>query len=276
MGRKFQKIVVEIGACVALTMTLATGSLANEASALRQLATGDDSRAWDGVGKLDLGDGAFCTGALISERLVLTAAHCVYDKLTRSTLSPEGIRFLAGWRDGRAAADRKIRRILPHPEYDPFSDLIGEIRYDVALLELDHPIRNGQVAAFDIHGHLAPGREIGVVSYAHDRAERPSVQEVCNVIGSTEGFLIMSCEADFGASGAPVFVMQNGKPAIVSVVSAKAKVKGEDVSLGSDVTQPLDDLLALAAAGDGVFHRVTSVSPTAANGARSEAKFLRP
>lgn len=259
-----------------LTLALGLGSAvaASDANGLRQLTTGDDSRAWEGVGRLELGDDGFCTGALISERLVLTAAHCVFDKYSRLPVDPAGMRFLAGLRDGRAAADRAVRRILPHPEYDPFSDVIGEIQHDVAVLELDHPIRNGQVAAFDIHGHLAPGREIGVVSYAHDRSERPSVQEVCDVIGGNNGFLVMSCEADFGASGAPVFVMQNGRPAIVSVVSAKAKVDGRDVSLGSDVTGPLDDLLELAASSDGVFHRITPVFELEDDA--GGAKFLRP
>lgn len=242
--------------------------------------TGDEGRDWDGVGRLELGDGAFCTGALISEKLVLTAAHCVYDKYSGKLLSPEGIRFLAGLRDGRAAADRSVRRILPHPGFDPNADLMGEIRHDIAVLELDHPIRNGQIAAFDIHGQLTPGRQIGVVSYAHDRSEHPAVQEVCEVIGGADGFLVMSCEADFGASGAPVFVMENGRPAVVSVVSAKAQLDGQNVSLGSNVDGPLDELLALARSSDGVFHRLQPVvrSSDAPGGSAGTggAKFLRP
>lgn len=266
----------------AIAGLLALGApAAAETTELRVLSTGDDSRAWDGVGRLNIGDEAFCTGALITERLVLTAAHCVYDKYNREILQPEGLRFMAGWRGGRAAADRAVRRVIPHPDYDPMSDLVGEIRHDVALVELDFPIRNGRVTTFDIYGELEPGREIGVVSYAHDRSEHPSVQEVCEVLGGSDGFLIMSCDADFGTSGAPVFVMQDGRPAIVSVVSAKAKVNGENVSLGSEVSQPLDELLAIVQGSDGVFHRVRPVTRTqtrldGGEGVSGGAKFLRP
>ena len=44
------------------------------ASALRLLMTGDDSRGWHAVGRLNIGDNSFCTGALIAPDLVLTAA----------------------------------------------------------------------------------------------------------------------------------------------------------------------------------------------------------
>lgn len=183
MGRFFGQFAGRIVLAAMIAAGCVSGAAASGATGLRALVTGDEGRDWDGVGRLELGDGAFCTGALISEKLVLTAAHCVYDKYSGKLLSPEGIRFLAGLRDGRAAADRSVRRILPHPGFDPNADLMGEIRHDIAVLELDHPIRNGQIAAFDIHGQLTPGRQIGVVSYAHDRSEHPAVQEVCEVIG---------------------------------------------------------------------------------------------
>ena len=72
-------------------------------AAMVSLQTADDSRGWDAVGKLMLGDHGFCTGALIAPQLVLTAAHCLYDKTTGVQMRPEEIQFYAGWRNGRAA-----------------------------------------------------------------------------------------------------------------------------------------------------------------------------
>lgn len=266
--------------------TLFGGQALAGASGLREITTGDESRAWDGVGRIEMGDGGFCTGVLISDRLVLTAAHCLYDSHTREVMAPEELTFLAGWRDGRAAAHRGVRRAIPHPDFNPRDDLVGEIRHDIGLLELDHPIRNGQIQPFGFHrdemGDSVPeGAQVGVVSYAHDRSEHPSVQEVCEVLGRDSGFLMMSCDADFGASGAPVFVFENGRPSVVSVVSAKAQYEGQKVSLGSDVGRVLGEVIDLAGATDGVFRRVGSgVQKLSSEGASgrmaSGAKFLRP
>ena len=65
-------------------MALLVGSAAiAEDARLKRLDTGNDGRAWEAVGRLDIGETGFCTGALIAPNLVLTAAHCLFDKNTR-------------------------------------------------------------------------------------------------------------------------------------------------------------------------------------------------
>lgn len=82
-----------------------------------KLETADDSRGWDAVGKLVLGKKGFCTGALIGPQLVLTAAHCLYDKTTGVQLHPDEIEFQAGFRNGRAIIYRRVSRAVAHPDY---------------------------------------------------------------------------------------------------------------------------------------------------------------
>ena len=48
-----------------------------------------------------------------------------------------------------------------------------------------------------------------------------------------EGILVMTCDVDFGSSGAPVFQMKDAVAQVVSVISAKAEVHCKWVSLGS-------------------------------------------
>ncbi|WP_407494893.1 trypsin-like serine peptidase [Pseudooceanicola sp. MF1-13] len=203
---------------------------------LKMLNTGDDSRGWEAVGRLDLDGRGFCTGALIAEDLVLTAAHCVYDKQSGERFAPSQIEFLAGWRNGRASAYRQVRRIVTPDSYTFDAAATPErVRDDIALLELYQPIRNTTVVPFVTAQRPRGGDQIAVVSYAHNRAEAPSLQELCNVITRQQGVLIMSCDVDYGSSGAPVFSFANGEPQIVSVVSAMAEVEGNDVSLGTDL-----------------------------------------
>ncbi len=245
-------------------------------SDLKSLATADDSRGWEGVGRLDIGTRAFCTGALIAENLVLTAGHCLFDHATGSLARPDEIEFLAGWRGGRAAAYRGARRLVVHPGY---IDDQSHRAVDLAVIELDRPIRNGAILPYETGRRRFLSREVGVVSYAHDRAEMPSMQDTCHVLGRVESTLVLDCDVDFGSSGAPVFDLSQGAPRIISVVSAKGEVGDQKVSLGTDLEAPLAELLALLGAGDGVFGQVRAPAAVVRRtdpGAVTGAKFIRP
>lgn len=253
---------------------------ASAGSALKTLMTGDDSRGWQAVGRLNIGDRSFCTGALIADDLVLTAAHCMFDMETGERIDDRKIEFLADWRGGRAAAYRGVKRSIVHPLFTSNEgEFVERVAYDVAIVELQQPIRNGSIKPFATDIRPLEGMEVGVVSYAHDRSESPSLQEVCHVLARHNGSLVLSCNVDFGSSGAPIFVVEDGTPRIVSLVSAKAKVRGEQVALGTNLTGPLTDLMELRSQSDGVFGRpaptVRKMMSTEAH-STSGAKFLRP
>lgn len=225
-------------------LLLASPSQAQDAG-LRSLETSDAGRGWEAVGRLNLGTKGFCTGALIAPDLVLTAGHCLFDKETGARIAASEIEFLAGWRNGRAEAYRHVRRAVAHPEYVyGGQSLEARVPFDVALLQLDQPIRLPSVSPFGTASQPHRGAEVGVVSYAKDRAEAPSLQQVCQVLAERENMLMLSCDVDFGSSGAPIFSFEGGVARVVSVVSAKAEVEGRKVALGTALEAPLADLQA--------------------------------
>jgi V8-like Glu-specific endopeptidase len=257
-----------------LFAALASVAALAEDAPLTALRTGDDTRGWEAVGRLNFGASGFCTGALIAPDLVLTAAHCLYDKETGDAFTPDEIEFLAGWRDGRAAAYRGVRRALAHPDYIyEGPDKIDRVAFDLALLQLDQPIRLPSIRPFATARQPADGDEVGVVSYALDRSEAPSLQRACQVLGQQGGVLVLSCSVDFGSSGSPVFSFEGGEPRIVSVVSAKAELEDQKVALGTLMQEPLAELLAVWRGGAPVASALSGATPRAGAGG---AKFLKP
>jgi V8-like Glu-specific endopeptidase len=265
---------------LAVVLTLARAASAED-TAMIKLETADDSRGWDAVGKLVMSDRGFCTGALIGPQLVLTAAHCLYDKTTGVQIRPEDIEFQAGFRNGRAVAYRTVSRAVAHPDYRyAAGDKLDRVTDDLALLELSQPIRLPSLEPFETGATPVEGDAVGVVSYAQYREEAPSIQEACEVLAGRRDTLILTCSVDFGSSGAPVFSIQDGVARVVSVISAKAEVDGKKVALAVPLAEPLAALLSaleeskLGSGGNATGNAGTVRVLSGGNG--NGAKFVKP
>lgn len=227
---------------------LAQPALAGDGN-LRPLDTGVVAGRWAAVGRIDLGSDGFCSGTLIAPDVVLTAAHCLYDKATGEPYQPTDLTFLAGWRDGRAEASRDAAMILPHPNYrhglgDGTEAQINQTGNDLGLIKLAEPILLPSITPAATGSFPRGGDRVEIVSYARDRSEAASMQDACSVMGTQGRIAVLDCPVDFGASGAPVFRDTAYGAEVVSVISAKAEMNGKPVAIAAPVEGMLSDLLA--------------------------------
>ena len=213
------------------------------ASDFTRLTDRDDLFGWEAVGRVDLGGQGFCTGVLISTNLVLTAAHCVYDR-DGKLVDAQSIEFRAGLRDGVSIAERRASRVVAAKGYDPRGGMsASNVRNDAALVELETPILATTAAPFVIHERGRAGDRVSVVSYGRGRDAALSWQRDCGVLWQSQGIFAFDCSITFGTSGAPVFYRDGRRARILSLVSGGRVENGEfTTAWGMELPQLVDQL----------------------------------
>ncbi len=231
---------------VLLLVGLATAALAQGDGREPRALAPEEAAAFLGVGRLDVGGKRFCSAALISERLVVTAAHCLYHPRSHAPVPIEDIRFSAG-RDGDAAtAERSAARVAVPPDY-VFDGRPGfdRIRRDIALIELAEPVPAGAVSVWPVGPLPAADGVIEIVSYARGRARRPSLQDGCRIEAVVGEVAALDCGVNLGASGAPIFALGKTGREIWGVLSSTGTlIAGGEVTLVVRLAEELESLEA--------------------------------
>jgi hypothetical protein len=174
---------------------------------------------WAAVGRVDIGDGRFCSGTVIDPHRVLTAAHCVFRPDTGVRAEPADIVFQAGLYRDEALERRRPARVRLHGGYVwAARRRLAGLQRDIAVLEFAEPI---EVAPLGIlpAADAMPARLV-LARYGLSRPSRTAVDFGCVRTGTIGTLWRVSCPGEPGNSGAPLLAPGPSGPRLVAVVVA--------------------------------------------------------
>lgn len=191
--------------------------------------------------------GTFCTGSLIAQDLVLTAAHCVIPGADYKIIIPGELPMPL----------LDVRRVASHPQFSVTGILAHRASADVALLQTAArlaqtkaplplgapaiPIATG--ARFTVAGvgvtKRGDGKSGGTIRAADlSVTGKPGTLQI-RLVDPLTGNTRPGLGACTGDSGAPVFEMQQGRAVIVGVVSWSTGPNNSDGCGGLTGVTPL-------------------------------------